>query len=730
MTFFPQGSFFGIDLMSTSLQSYSVAENVTADNLSNVNTPGASRQQVQFNEAQPIAGSPFMSTHVAGTVGEGAVIQEIQRIHSDAYDALFRGASSSQNYYTTQQNILSAVQSTLGDPNSGIATQYSQFQTAVAQLVSQASSGQSSTARANVLTQAQALTNSLNSASNAITQQKAQTLQQGAAIVTTVNGILDQIAALNGQIRASTAVGDSPNTFSDQRDYLIDQLSQYVSTQTSIQSDGSTLVTVNGQALVNDTVAYHLAAPVVGTAANGTQTFKVDFATTPPAPASAPGIPLGSGQLAALQDVYNNKLSNYGTQLDQFASSLATEVNRVTQSGYDANGQPGTALFQPIVASMPITAGNIQVGIANPNQLPVALANTSAGSLVTALNSANNSVDTSQPIDGYASLANPPAADSAGPPVSGGTSGTLTISVDGQTQTFAYSTNALAAGPPAPNATSINQFIQSFNAGQYGVTASFDTNSQRIVFQRDPSNENLVLRGNQQSSPSTPDFTIADTPTGGAGILSALGASGINGVTQNAGNAFGANDNGGANALVKMFQATIGVPALEAKSPVAAAAGSPVTVALVGTGVSNIQVGQVLTLDAQPGGGSPQENVVVSSISVNPMTGIESVTFTPQNAHAANFTIASAQTQTLQQFYGQTITQVGLDTQTAKTGTSTQTTLASNIDQVRQSISGINTDEETQNLIKYQNAYQAAAKTISVLNQLLNTVITGLGVGG
>ncbi len=79
---------------------------------------------------------------------------------------------------------------------------------------------------------------------------------------------------------------------------------------------------------------------------------------------------------------------------------------------------------------------------------------------------------------------------------------------------------------------------------------------------------------------------------------------------------------------------------------------------------------------------------------------------------------------------GRSITQVGLDTQTAITGTTTQTTLASNIDQVRQSISGINVDEETQNLIKYQNAYQAAAKTINVLNSLLNTVITGLGVGG
>ncbi len=716
-SFFPQGTFFGLDLMATSLQSFSVAENVTSDNISNVNTPGASRQQVNFTEAPPIAGSPFMATHVAGTAGEGVIVSQIQRIHDNSYDSLFRGASASQNYYTTEQNTLQAIQSQLGAPNSGIGTQLTAFQTAITQLVSQAGSGSPSSSRANVLAQAQALATALGDASSAITNAKSQTLQQGASLVTKVNGILDQIAALNGQIRASTAVGDNPNTFSDQRDYLIDQLSQYISTQTSIQSDGSTLVTVNGQALVNDQVTYHLAAPVIGQASNGTSTFKIDFATTPPAASNAPGIPLGSGQLAALQDLYNNKLSAYGTQLDQFASSLANEVNRVTQSSYDQNGQAGTALFQPIVSSLPITAGNIKVGISDPSQLPVSLANTSAGSLVVPLNSANNTVDTSQQITNDASLANPPAAALAG---------TLTIGVDGITQTFTYNTGA------GGNADTIDNFVSSFNAGNYGVTASFDTASQRIVFARDPSNESLVLRGTQQANPDTPSFTITDSNftagTPAASLIGVLGGQNLNGITQDASNAFASSDNGGANALVNVFQSNVGVPALETLGTAAVTAGSAVTVPLP-SGVNNIQVGQVLTLDAQPGGGPPQENVVVSAVTLDPTTGIESVTFTPAQSHAANYSIASAQVQTLQQFYGQTITQVGIDTQTAITGTTTQTTLAQNINNVRQSISGINLDEETQNLVKFQNAYQAAAKTIATLNSLLDVVINNLGVG-
>jgi len=137
----------------------------------------------------------------------------------------------------------------------------------------------------------------------------------------------------------------------------------------------------------------------------------------------------------------------------------------------------------------------------------------------------------------------------------------------------------------------------------------------------------------------------------------------------------------------------------------------------------------VLTIDAQPNGGPPQENVVVTGVTVNPVTGITSITATFANAHAAGFSIASAQTQTLGQYYGNFVTQVGIDTQTAITGAQSQTALAGNIDKVRQGVDGINLDEETQNLIKYQNAYQAAARTISVLDSLVNTVITSLGVG-
>ena len=724
MSFFPQGSFYGLGLMSKSLEAFQYAENVTADNIANVNTPGASQQSVILQQAAPIVGSPGYSTAVAGTTGDGVVVSQVQRIYSQSYSQLFRGASSSQNYYQIEQQQLQSLQSSFGDPNSGVSAQYTAFQSAVNALVAEGSSGSSTSLNQSVLSSAQSLATALNNDAATVTQQEASVMQQAGTTVQTVNGLLDQIAALNGQIRASTAAGDSPNTYEDERDNDIDQLSQYLTTQTSIQPDGSALVTVNGQALVNDTVAYHLASPTIGTGTNGAPIFTIQF-VNPPAGSSPTGIPLGSGQLAAYADLYNNKLSVYGTQLDQFASALANETNRVTTSGYTAGGQTGGALFVSSVSTEPVTAADIAVGISDPSQLPTALVSTAAGSLVVPMNSANNSIDTSAILDGNATLANAPAADAG---AAGGTNGTLTITVNGVAQTFAYQTNGNVAGA---NATTIDQFISNFNAGQYGVDASFDASSQTIVFTRDPSNESEYLRSQQGGAASTPDFTITDTPNagGGAGILSALGASAINGVDQNAGNALGPANSGVANSLVTMFSNNVGVPALQFDSPAAAVAGTPMTVAIPANGqyADQVAVGQVLTLDAQPGGAAPQENVTVTAVSF--ADGVESITFTPQNDHAAGFSIGAAPTQTLGQFYGNFVTQVGLDAQTAQTGTTTQTTLASNINAERQSISGINLDEQTQNLITYQSAYTAAAQTLNVLNQVLSTTINSLGVG-
>jgi flagellar hook-associated protein 1 FlgK len=721
-------SFLGISTAGSALDAYQQAENVTSQNIADVSVPGASRQIANLSEAPPIDGSPFYpGNFTPGTLGTGVLVSSITRVHQDSYDGLFRGATSSQNYYSTESSSLSALQSALGEPSAGINTAFTAFQTAVQTLVNNPSG---IAERNGVLSAAQGLVVSLNSANSAIISQQTQVQSQANSYISTINSTLDQIAALNGQIRAETAAGDNPNTYKDQRDQLIDTLSQYVSVQTFNQADGSTLVTVNGQALVNDTVDYHLASPVIGTNPNGTPALKIGFVNDPNP--SNPTSIVTSGKLGGLIDLYNNKLIPYANSINDFANGLAAESDRISQAGYDLTGQPGGQLFAPVVNQLPVSAGNIEVGITTASEIPAGLATTAAGTLVQPLSAANSTVDTTVALTGNATLANPPAA---------ALTGTLSIVNDGITQTFNYNTGA------GGNADTIGDFVTNFNAGHYGVTASFNSTNQTIVFARDPTNVDLTHRALQAAAggTTTPDFTITDSNiatvgpaepalgTASTSLLGALGASAISGVDQNAANAYGSTSGAGANALLSVFSSSLGSPSLQVQTAIPGGgytAGSSVTItgpAATPPGTvppfAQVNVGDVLTIyDGVPPSSVNQENVTVTGVNrIN-----NTITFTVKNNHPAAQTtlyITSAQTQTLQTGYANFVAQLGLDTATATTGSSSQTTLASNINQVRQSTDGINIDEETQNLIVFQNAYAAAAHTIDVLNQMLGYVI-------
>ena len=515
-------SFFGLSIAGSALAAFQEAENVASDDISNVNTAGASRQDAIITPQAPVTGSPpgNPTNILNGTLGDGVIVSQIQRVHDNTYDALFRGASSSQNYYSVQMNQLQATQGTLSEPTGGINDTFTAFQTAVQQLQNGPADP---SAREGVITSAGQLVSAVTNTGQAIITQQAQVIIQAQGIVKHVNTLIDQIAQLNGEIRSSTAAGNNPNTYQDERDNLIDQLSQYLSTQTSIQANGSTLVTVGGQALVNDTTAYHLAQPVIGTNSSGVPTLKIGFVFDPN-PLNPNAIPLGQGQLAGLVDLYNNKLSPYLNTLNSFTSGLATEVDRVTTSSYDQNGVAGLGLFQPIVGSLAISSTNIKVGISQATQVTAALASTQNGTIINPVNSANLTVDTSSSIINNPALQNSPAALIAG---------TLTVNVDGINENLTYSTTPGAA---QIDASTIDNFISTFNAQQIGVTASYDSTAQKVVFSRDSNNESQAFRAQDGYAP-TPSFTISDSnvPTPAAAglsgsILGVLGAAGLAGV--------------------------------------------------------------------------------------------------------------------------------------------------------------------------------------------------------
>ena len=73
---------------------------------------------------------------------------------------------------------------------------------------------------------------------------------------------------------------------------------------------------------------------------------------------------------------------------------------------------------------------------------------------------------------------------------------------------------------------------------------------------------------------------------------------------------------------------------------------------------------------------------------------------------------------------------VGVDIQRASAQAGMQQTITQQTDQAQQSASGVNLDEEMTNMVAYQHAYEAAARFLTTVDQMLETLVNGTGMVG
>lgn len=83
---------------------------------------------------------------------------------------------------------------------------------------------------------------------------------------------------------------------------------------------------------------------------------------------------------------------------------------------------------------------------------------------------------------------------------------------------------------------------------------------------------------------------------------------------------------------------------------------------------------------------------------------------------------------TFDDYFADTVTNVGLKGEQAQNQLATQNKIMGDLRDLRDSISGVNIDEELADIIKFQHGYNVAAKFISVQDELLDTLINRLGV--
>jgi flagellar hook-associated protein 1 FlgK len=107
----------------------------------------------------------------------------------------------------------------------------------------------------------------------------------------------------------------------------------------------------------------------------------------------------------------------------------------------------------------------------------------------------------------------------------------------------------------------------------------------------------------------------------------------------------------------------------------------------------------------------------------------------PGNGQAAlavaslrNQPVMVGQISTFDDYFADAVASVGLRSEEADLSFETQERVMKDLRDLRQSISGVNIDEELSNMIKFQHGYSAAARFISEVDEMLNTIINRMGV--
>lgn len=255
-------TFFGLTIASSGLNAYQIALNTTANNISNLRTPGYSRQQ-----ANRVASGALRVYTSYGTMGSGVTTESVKQVRNRYYDTKYWYNASSVGLYATRLSQLEQIENYFIDDDSAKG-----FSTILNKMFNDLDTLKNNSSDINVRQQfigsSQNLATYFNSAASGLNEIQASTNDEIKSTVLNINSIAEKIATLNYQINVIETQGGYANELRDQRALLIDELSTIVPTEVSEElvtntnnpdmPTGATYFTVRigGQLLV-DTYEYN-----------------------------------------------------------------------------------------------------------------------------------------------------------------------------------------------------------------------------------------------------------------------------------------------------------------------------------------------------------------------------------------------------------------------------------------------------------------------------------------
>ena len=600
-----------------------------------------------------------------GFVGKGTEVADVRRVFDEFLNTQVLGAQTSSSQLDTYSTQINRINNLLADSSSGLSPALQDFFAGVQDVAANPSSTAS---RQSALSEAQTLAGRFQSMDGQLNEMRGGVNTAITSSIGTINSYAQQIAKLNDAIVTAQSGSEAhpANDLLDQRDQLVAELSKQVKVTVVKQAASYSVFIGTGQPLVVGNQTFTL-TPMASTTDLGRVEvgYVANGKTVMLAENSLPG-----GALGGLLDFRGKTLDAAQNALGRVATGLALSFNAQHALGQDLNGALGGAFF--IAAPPLVNTSSTNVGTAN----------------ATASISNANVLTTS---DYRLQVVTAPVA---GPPAVAGAYRVTRLS-DGTT---------FGAGLP-----------QTIDGVDFAMSAGTQVAGDEFLIKPTANGAagfGVAITDVAKIAAAAPIRTAAASANLGAGQISA-GSVDATYTAATVTPAVTLTYNSVASQLTG-FPAAMPVTVTVGSVSTVYPAGAPVPYtpgATISFGGLSFQLGgapaggDTFTIGPNTGGVGDNRNALLLGA-----------------LQAAN-TLANG-TATYQSAYGQMVNTIGNKAHELDVTSSAEKNLLTQAVQAQQAESGVNLDEEATNLLRYQQAYQAAGKVMQTASKLFDVLLS------
>lgn len=331
-----------LSIGKTALMANQSAIRTTSNNISNVNTPGYSRQRVLLNPQTPVREGAFI-------LGNGVDFDGVERVFDKFIQTQILDANETLSMFNSRYDALRRLENVFNDAKDmGLDGTLSAFFGSLQDL---ALEPQSYAARSTVMASASTLADRINLLDTRIKDEIRTVDGQIADAVADVNDLTRQIADLNVRIQEIEDLHAGANELRDQRDMLIRELSGYMDIMVLEDADGLVnILTAQGSSLV----AAGIGITELGVSGNvenhGYNDIMLgNFNITES---------ISSGKIRGLLDARDITMRDTLDRINMLSASLTKEFNLIHSAGFGLDGSTGLDFFSPLNPAVTLGAYN------------------------------------------------------------------------------------------------------------------------------------------------------------------------------------------------------------------------------------------------------------------------------------------------------------------------------------------------------------------------------------